>query len=200
MNVQNSREDYNPLMRSDVAGFGQRVGEVVRSVGLTQAQFAARLNTSTSFVSDVIRGLKRPGWEFLAKLKEELDVSIDWLIDGTGAMHGEAPIRPRLFRAIALEVALAYAAKVKREPDAIALFDLLLAGSPTSLSAIQERLEHYSPAAEPIVLAATVYNSHLNFPNPDHRAQLDLRTIAAMIDSRQPMTSHDAACASKTAA
>lgn len=85
--------------------FGFRMGQLIKRLGLNQQEFADRLNCSPSFISDVVRGLKKPGTEFFAKLSNTFNVSLDWLVCGRGELpacgNHFAHIDPLVFNAAA---------------------------------------------------------------------------------------------------
>lgn len=56
----------------------------IKSQNLNQAQFAERIQCSPAFISDVVRGIKKPGTEFLARIQAEFHISLDWLVVGKG--------------------------------------------------------------------------------------------------------------------
>mgnify|MGYP002382008576 CR=1 FL=1 len=72
-------------MSEPLDGLGNRLAKVCAREGLNQSEFALRIGVSPGFVSDILRGNKRPGCEFLASLRQSLGVSIDWLLTGKGS-------------------------------------------------------------------------------------------------------------------
>ena len=63
---------------------GDRLKQIRKEKGLTQQALAAVLGTSASYVSDIEKGKKMPGSEFLITLKRNLGLNIDWLLAGEG--------------------------------------------------------------------------------------------------------------------
>lgn len=53
------------------------VDEVMEAKGITKKQLAERVGTSPSFITQVFRGNRRPGWEFLAKIQHALDIRFE---------------------------------------------------------------------------------------------------------------------------
>lgn len=102
-------------MESD---FSTRLLSVVAFSGMNQGSFAKMIDVSPGFLSDVLRGLKKPGTDFFIKLKNNIDVSLDWLISGQGVMTGHKAIDHRLMSAIELQVAVVKAAIIDNNNEA----------------------------------------------------------------------------------
>lgn len=66
--------------------FGDRIKAIRNSLGLAQNAFAERINSSPGFISEIENGLKMPGTDMLASLKQILRVNINWFITGIGDM------------------------------------------------------------------------------------------------------------------
>tara|TARA_R110001599_G_scaffold353829_1_gene599369 strand:+ start:4255 stop:4818 length:564 start_codon:yes stop_codon:yes gene_type:complete len=90
--------------------FGTRLLWLIKSNDLTQSSFANKLSASPSFVSDLIRGIKKPGTEILIRIKKNFDVSIDWLLFGEDDHLSKNGINIELFKTISLRVDLVKAA------------------------------------------------------------------------------------------
>lgn len=54
-----------PDFPQELAGLGPRLGQVITHIQLSQSEFARRIGVSAGFMSEVVRGNKRPGAEFL---------------------------------------------------------------------------------------------------------------------------------------
>lgn len=65
--------------------FAQRLSDLIAWSGVSQGQWAKHLQTSPSFLSDLSKGKKKPGWEILRKLGEQAGVRLDWLAWGEGS-------------------------------------------------------------------------------------------------------------------
>ena len=76
-------------------GLGNRLLTVIHHLHITQSECARRLKSSPGFISDVVRGKKNPGADFLFGLREAFGVSIDWLLSGDGLTS--SPSEPRGF-------------------------------------------------------------------------------------------------------
>lgn len=63
---------------------GTRLERFIQSQNLNQAQFAERIQCSPGFISDVVRGNKKPGADILERIHEEFHVSLNWLVCGKG--------------------------------------------------------------------------------------------------------------------
>jgi transcriptional regulator with XRE-family HTH domain len=90
--------------------FGERLLLLIKSNNLNQSDFANRLSASPSFVSDLIRGVRKPGTEILIRIKNNFNVSIDWLLFGEDVMQEERLLNVELLKAIALRVDIVKAA------------------------------------------------------------------------------------------
>lgn len=167
---------------------GARLGELIRVTGLSQVEFANRLGASPTFISDLVREQKRPGAEFLLRIRQSFGVSIDWLLDGSGGMFGERPLLIDAFKLIAAEVSLARAAKVEGKPEAehllADLMDTTLAISADDLSIA---LQPYLAVSDEIVLASILYNAHLGTRDLGTKVRGALGSAAAYFESRRPL-------------
>ena len=77
-------------MDDDYAPMTSRIRDVVGQLGINQAELARRLTLSPGYISEITRGHKRPGVDFLVGMRRELGASVDWLISGEGAMFCRA--------------------------------------------------------------------------------------------------------------
>ena len=71
----------------DKSGIAQRVKEVRKWAGLTQEEFAQRINYSKMQVYSVEKGKIVPSNQFLEKIATEFIISSEWLFKGTGRME-----------------------------------------------------------------------------------------------------------------
>lgn len=71
-------------MPSNGEDIGMRIQEVRKAAGLNQQGFAARLGTSSGYISELETGKSMPGAKFLISLKREFGADIDWLLTGEG--------------------------------------------------------------------------------------------------------------------
>ncbi len=93
-----------------IEGFGERLLLLIQSNNLNQSSFANRLSASPSFISDLIRGIRKPGTDILIRIKKNFKVNIDWLLFGDSDFKNENEMNIELFKAIALRVDLVKAA------------------------------------------------------------------------------------------
>ncbi len=105
-----------------------RLAQVLAFTGISQAEMARRVGMSAGFISDVMRGVKRPGPEFLLALRMSLGISVDWLLSGQGTMTGGSGIRQDLLQTIRIQVAVARAAVLMGDATAKALLTLIQEG------------------------------------------------------------------------
>ncbi|GAB2900682.1 hypothetical protein GCM10027046_32110 [Uliginosibacterium flavum] len=177
----NSNEVPHETEASALDALGERLGLMLMGLQVSQAEIAHRLGMSSGFVSDVVRGQKKPGSEFLFGLRTHFGVSIDWLLTGEGAMLGSSGIDLDLLRTIELYLALARTAIVGRDVTAKALLILIRDDRFESAKAdadIVAFLEGLSPSVDDMRTATVLYNSQTE-TNAPHAARSNL--IAAAI-------------------
>jgi len=178
------------LDKDSLDGLGARLALAILHLGISQSEFARRLGASPGFVSDVVRGLKKPGAEFLFGIKQTFGISADWLLSGTGTMHGGGGINLDLLRTIRLQVAVAKAAIVQGDPTAKALLLLIRdgrlaeAGNEPELRAYLDRL---CPEDRDRDLADELYNGHLWADDPATQQRNLLAAAVAHFEARKPL-------------
>jgi transcriptional regulator with XRE-family HTH domain len=171
------------------AGLPARLAQVLSLAGITQTDLARQLGISPGFVSEVVRGLKRPGPDFFMAIRRLWGVSIDWLASGEGSMTGGAGIRQELLRVIKLQIAVAKAAIIDADPLAKALLVLIREGQLTGVhdEAFAELLERISPADTELDLAVELYNGHLWTVDPIAQRRNLLAAAVAHFETRRPL-------------
>ena len=85
-------QDISGVTPPGLDGFATRVGQAIAHTGLNQSEFARQLGVSAGFVSDVVRGQKKPGAEFLHAIRTTFGISVDWLLTGEGTVTGGSGI------------------------------------------------------------------------------------------------------------
>lgn len=144
--------------------FRGRLLQVMLRAGVNQTEFARRLGISPGFMSDMMRGLKRPGMDFLLSIKTIFGVSVDWLLTGAGAPDGASRIDLQWLKTIQLFVMIARAALIERHPAAqevlrlLADNDLALSDSDTS---VQTYIGQLQPTPQDMDFSLELYNGHL---------------------------------------
>jgi len=147
----------------DAAGFGSRLLLAIQQSGINQSEFARRLGVSPGFTSEVVRGLKKPGADYLYGIKNLLGISIDWLLTGDGTMYGANKLDIELFRTIRLQIALARDAVIENEPKAKLLIGMLrndsarLSENKNSASAYLEKLSTQDIDLDLAIVLYTTY-------------------------------------------
>lgn len=150
--------------------FASRLALIIQYNHLNQSEFSRRLDTSAGFVGDVLRGLKKPGHEFLFKLKSMFNVSIDWLLTGEGTMHSATKVDIELLRAVKLQATVARLAIVEGDVTAQAVLRSIRDGLLDLTAGNAEfsaYLDHIESNNADWHLALALYNSHLWTDNPD---------------------------------
>lgn len=66
-----------------------RLKQVRRQLRFKQKEFAAKMDISASYLSELETGKTRPGYNFLRILAEMFDISSDYLLHGIGGMFLE---------------------------------------------------------------------------------------------------------------
>ncbi len=169
-------------------GFATRLTQLIAQSTPSQAEFARRIGISTGFLSDVVRGLKKPGTEFFYAIRTEFGASIDWLLTGEGTMFGRNDIDLDLLRNIELYIAVARSAVVDGDPTAKALLLLCQAGhlqEALADPALTDFLERIAPHSD-LNLAAELYNSHLWYHDPTFRRRNLLAAAQAHFEAQKP--------------
>jgi transcriptional regulator with XRE-family HTH domain len=167
--VSNTRIETSEIIEQKLQSFSQRLAQAIARSGLNQTQFANKLGISPSFVSDVLRGNKKPGAEVLCKIRVEFGVSADWLLTGEGQMSGETMVDMELLQTVRLYVGLARASVVEKNQTAKRVSNLIRDGR------AQEVLQDAEVAAfvetipmfdQDDALALELYNMHLETTDP----------------------------------
>lgn len=63
---------------------GEKIKLILETKRRNQAEMSRIAGISTQTMSSIINGKSKPNWEFLAKLNQELDVNLNWLIADDG--------------------------------------------------------------------------------------------------------------------
>lgn len=72
-------------MRADSKGIGERLLHFRKSIGFSQKQMAEKAEIDRSYIAHVENG-SIPSSEFIIKLLNAFNISIDWLLTGNGKM------------------------------------------------------------------------------------------------------------------
>lgn len=122
---------------------GSRIQFLIKELKLNQAKFASQMGCSSGFLSDVIRGSKKPGADFLSNLSTTFDISLDWLVCGRGnpPIGGThfASIQPEIFKISMVNLALALEASK---------------GNQTAIDILKSKLNNETYQAEPTDLTS----------------------------------------------
>lgn len=171
------------------AGLPARFAQVLTLAGISQTDLARKLGISPGFVSEVARGIKRPGPDFFMGIRRLLGVSIDWLMSGEGTMTGGAGIRHELLQAIKLQIAVARAAVIDADPLAKALLVLIREGQLAGIhdEAFAQLLERIAPVDAELDLAVELYNGHLWTADPVAQRRNLLAAAVAHFEARRPL-------------
>lgn len=188
MRTSNQEISVAPLPGLD--GFATRVGQAIAHTGLNQSEFARQLGVSAGFVSDVVRGQKKPGAEFLYAVRTTFGISVDWLLTGEGTVSGGSGIDLDLLRTVRLQIAVARSAVIDANPTAKALLLLIRDGrlqEATAEPEIKEFLDRIAPTDPDAELAMELYNGQLWTNDPGAQRRNLLAAAIAHFEARKPI-------------
>lgn len=171
-------------------GLGQRLAELIAIERITQTEFAARIGASVSFVSDVVRSAKRPGSEFLATVRQQFGVSVDWLLTGDGAMYGGGSLNVDFLRLVLVVVEAARRWQLEQDADAQALI-LALQSTHMDVADLSQKNQALMSCLmrpdDPHLLAVALYNANLSVRDPYQRLEVITRAAIAHYQSVRPV-------------
>ncbi len=173
-----------------IEGFAARLAQAIAHTGLNQSEFARGLGVSAGFVSDAVRGQKKPGTDFLFGVRSIFGISIDWLLTGEGTITGISGIDLDLLRTIRLQIAVVRSAVMDANPTAKALLMLIRDGRLQEAAAdpdLRNFLDKIAPTDTDIDLAMEFYNGQL-WANDSVAQRRNLLTMAIThFESRKPV-------------
>ncbi len=183
----------------DVDGFTQRFGQLMATLNLSQNEFARQIGSTSAFVSNMARGKSKPGLDFLRKIADTFDVSLDWLVLGIGSPRGERSIDPEWHHAVLLRVVLAQLAAAGNV-EAQGLAQELLTDAPIGrvTAARQDLLDELAAKTSHGSLLATLYNRFMPKTDVHQRSRDALRAalqelrssasdpLAALLNQNKP--------------
>lgn len=171
-------------------GFSTRAGQAIAHTGLNQSEFARQLGVSAGFVSDVVRGQKKPGAEFLYAVRSTFGISVDWLLTGEGNITGNSGIDLDLLRTVRLQIAVARSAIIDANPTAQALLLLIRDGRLQEAAAepdIRAFLDQIAPTDPDAELAIELYNGQLWTSDAGAQRRNLLAAAIAHFEARKPI-------------
>jgi len=171
-------------------GFAARVALAIAHTKLNQSEFARGLGVSAGFVSDVVRGHKKPGAEFLHAARANFGISVDWLLTGEGTITGSSGIDLDLLRTVRLQIAVARSALIDGNPTAKALLLLIRDGrllEATAEPEIKDFLDQIAPTDPDAELAIELYNGQLWTNDPGAQRRNLLAAAIAHFEARKPI-------------
>lgn len=172
-----------------LTGFADRLIQAIAHSGLNQSEFARKAGVSPGFVSELVRGNKKPGAEFLYSVRVVYGISVDWLLTGEGTMAGAGAINLDLMRSIRLYVALARAAVLDENTTAQLLTKLIRDGRINEVLKEAEMasfVDSITPLVEDADLTVELYNGHLETQDPIEQQRNVLAAAMAHFESRKP--------------
>ena len=98
--------EFSSLPRTNI---GERLRQVRKKMDLNQSEFADAFGVTLQTISRYERGTRVPDGDFLLVLKEQANVSIDWLLTGIGdPVTGNSPYIPNLLKGCVMGVVLTF--------------------------------------------------------------------------------------------
>lgn len=180
----------NAVAAQGLDGLAARLAQSIAHSGINQTDFAKQLGVSPGFVSDVVRGNKKPGTEFLHAVRTSFGISIDWLLTGEGTISGGGSIDLGLLRTIRLQIAVARSAVVDANTTAKALLLLIRDGrlqEAANEPAIGRFLEEIAAPDADSELALELYNGQLWTQDPVAQQRNLLAAAIAHFEARKPI-------------
>ncbi|MCW0352786.1 hypothetical protein NB716_001580 [Pantoea ananatis] len=187
--MRNSEQEKFSI-NNPLDGLASRLALVVNRSGLNQSEFARKLGVSAGFMSDVLRGQKKPGAEFLYGLSTVFSVSADWLLTGKGTINGATGIDMAFMKMIELHIALAKSAVFDNNGMAQLLLHMAKEGKLSEMDDSSELTEFFRkirPVDPEHELAFDIYNSQLWTADPDAQMKNSLSTALAWFQARKPI-------------
>ena len=74
----------------------ERIKNLRKESGLTQAEFGARIGITFSSVSLLEKGTNNPSEQTIRAICSEFHINRDWLVDGIGEMQVQKPLLPEI--------------------------------------------------------------------------------------------------------
>ena len=66
----------------------ERIIKIIRHFGLTNSEFAEKIDVQPSAISHILSGRNRPSIDFILKIKSQFpSLSLDWILIGNGTME-----------------------------------------------------------------------------------------------------------------
>lgn len=174
--------------KTDLQAIAARLRQVLSHAGMSQKDLAGRLGMTASYLSELVRGNKRPGTDFFLGIRRQVGVSIDWLLTGEGAMFSGSGIRQEMFHAIHLQIAITRAAMIEKDPVAQELLKLLgddRLDAADNESRFRKLLDRIVPADPDLDLVVELYNGHLWESNPIIQRRNLLASAAAHFENQE---------------
>ncbi|NIM17292.1 MAG: helix-turn-helix domain-containing protein [Candidatus Aminicenantes bacterium] len=80
----------------EIVELGNRLKDLRKALHISQKDFAASIDVSASFLSEVEAGKTKPGFDFFYNISKNFNVNMAFLLHGTGTMFREKPREPSL--------------------------------------------------------------------------------------------------------
>ena len=187
--------------KNELTEFGNRLGQLIATLNISQNEFARRLGSSSAFLSHLVRGAKLPGTEFLHKLAKCYGVSLDWLILGQGTMFGLAAINAEELASVQLRLALAEMAIIDKDADALRLVEQLKGAGDIQAEKVPAKLlQKLADAQKQAHVAGALYNQHLWITEHDERLRQIMKSAVLhyLPSNRDPLAALAASSALNT--
>lgn len=165
---------------------GARLSALFEHVGINQSTAARAVGCSPGFLSEVVRGEKVPGADFLLRVHETYGVDLHWLLGGEGQMFARDAIHLSTFKLIGSAVELARTAILDDDKAKQLLIRRLLSPSHYADALKDWRKTHRtSESEEQSTLAATLYNVNIFRDDREERVRSALASAVSYFQARK---------------
>lgn len=182
--------DMSHVLESFRLDFASRFSQAITHCQMNQTEFARQVGVSAGFVSDVVRGNKRPGAEFLFAVRKRFGISIDWLLTGEGTLTGGKEIDFDLLGAIRLQIAVVRRAILDDNQPAKRLLLMIRDNRVQEAAAdpdIAQFLEGITPLDPDSALALELYNRHAGTQDKTSQHRNLLAAAIAHFEASKPI-------------
>lgn len=157
----NSNEKSSGFLRMNET-FGQRLSQVLSLYELNQSEFAKKVSASPTFVSDMVRDVKKPGSDFLERLGRIFNVDLNWLLLGEGSIT-KSQFNHDFLQFVAMRVELARMVVEGNKVAQSIADELHHQITDSNIDALERQivLNHLSRIADYNVIVSGVYNEFI---------------------------------------
>lgn len=141
---------------------GNRLDQLISHLKMNQGEFARSLDCSPTFISEIVRDIKKPGADFLTRIATKFDVSLDWLLCGRDVNTDSGMINSKInldrLKFIAFRVELAVQARKGDDCAELLLNQMLTRESELTSSINAQTKKHLSEQIDTYKFVGSLYN------------------------------------------